>query len=69
MERNLKSIYIYMCVCVFKSMCIYECVLEKNFPFDMLTWGCLLDIIEYMLNRQLNMNLDFKEELGPGDVY
>jgi len=50
-------------------MYIYECVLEKNFPFDMLTCGCLLDIIEYMLKRQLNMNLDFKEELGPGDVY
>lgn len=67
MERDLKSIHIHICVCacVFKSMYIYECVLEKNFPFDVLTWGCLLD----MLNRQLNLNLDFKEELGPGDVY
>lgn len=34
---------------------------------DMLIWGCLSDTLEWRLNRQLNMNLDFRRELGAGD--
>lgn len=39
----------------------------KNFYLGMLIWGCLLDILEQMLNMFLNMNLDFRGEFGVGD--
>lgn len=40
----------------------------KNFYLDMLIWGYLLDTLEKRLNGQLNMNLDFRGELGDGDT-